>query len=83
MATKNYSEMSVAQLETLSAKLAAERAKLSDEHKVVAAALTAKRSAAKAQAKLAAMNPAERDALVQLLQAGSIDSGEQFGQIGG
>lgn len=82
MATNDYEQMSVEELEGLAATLAEQSAQLSGQRKAVAQALTAKRSAAKARARLAAMPDAERAVLAQLLRADGIPGGEEFGQIG-
>lgn len=60
-----------------------QRDELTQKGKVLAQELDQARSTESAAQKLAAMGSAERTALAQMLQAGSIPSGEQFGNIGG
>lgn len=60
-----------------------QRDELAQKARTLAAELEHVKSAESAAQKLAAMGPAERAALAQMLQAGSIPSGEQFGNIGG
>lgn len=59
-----------------------QRDELTQQARSLAEELDQLKYAESAARKLASMQPAERAALAQMLQAGSIESGEAFGKIG-
>lgn len=61
----NYSKMTLEQLQQLATKVNKERAKIVQEHKAVAEAIDIKLAQESAAEKLAAMSPAEREAVKQ------------------
>lgn len=71
--------LTIEELESKLAEIEARRDELKTQARAIVRVLDAKRAAAAAAAKLAAMSDVERAALAQLVQAQGIASGESFG----
>ena len=79
---KNYSNMSVEELEQESYRLDEERAKVRAEQLAVQEALTNAITKADAERKVANMSDAEKQALVQTIKTQGITSAERVSNVG-
>jgi small-conductance mechanosensitive channel len=77
----NLEQLSIEDLQAQLNEINVLRDKLAGQAREISAILARKQAEAAAQHKLASMTEVERAALAQIIQAGAIGTGEEFGEL--